>query len=255
MTTTTDVAAAQRHTVRTLVATQAIGGIGLSAAIAVGALLAKDVTGSRRSLRAGADGPDPRRRHRRSGPGRLHVTPRPPSRPDHRLPGRRAGRRTLPRGRSHPLVPLAPRRDGAPGGGHRHEPPEPVCRDRPRAPGPPRARPQHGRVGHDDRLGAGPEPQWPGRGGRRVAAHPRADRAVRVHHRGAGRGVDRDGDPAAARPAAAGAVGPGGAGGRRGGGAGGGPTSTRGRSSATRRWSSRRPSGWVSATPSWCRSW
>jgi MFS family permease len=46
MTTTTDVAAAQRHTVRTLVATQAIGGIGLSAAIAVGALLAKDVTGS-----------------------------------------------------------------------------------------------------------------------------------------------------------------------------------------------------------------
>ena len=42
----TDLVAAQRHTVRTLVATQAIGGIGLSAAIAVGALLAKDVTGS-----------------------------------------------------------------------------------------------------------------------------------------------------------------------------------------------------------------
>ena len=46
MITTTDVAAAQRHTVRTLVTTQAIGGIGLSAAIAVGALLAKDITGS-----------------------------------------------------------------------------------------------------------------------------------------------------------------------------------------------------------------
>jgi MFS family permease len=46
MTTIADVAAAQRHTVRTLVTTQAIGGIGLSAAIAVGALLAKDVTGS-----------------------------------------------------------------------------------------------------------------------------------------------------------------------------------------------------------------
>src|SRR5689334_21486808 len=41
-----DLVAAQRHTVRTLVATQAIGGIGLSAAIAVGALLARDVTGS-----------------------------------------------------------------------------------------------------------------------------------------------------------------------------------------------------------------
>jgi MFS family permease len=41
-----DLVAAQRHTMRTLVATQAIGGIGLSAAIAVGALLARDVTGS-----------------------------------------------------------------------------------------------------------------------------------------------------------------------------------------------------------------
>jgi MFS family permease len=46
VTTVPDVAEAQRHTVRTLVITQAIGGIGLSAAIAVGALLAKDVTGS-----------------------------------------------------------------------------------------------------------------------------------------------------------------------------------------------------------------
>lgn len=41
-----DLVAAQRHTVRTLVATQAIGGIGLSAAITIGALLAKDITGS-----------------------------------------------------------------------------------------------------------------------------------------------------------------------------------------------------------------
>ena len=41
-----DLVAAQRHTVRTLVATQAIGGLGLGAAISVGALLAKDVTGS-----------------------------------------------------------------------------------------------------------------------------------------------------------------------------------------------------------------
>ena len=46
MPTTPEVAAVQRHTVRTLVATQAIGGLGLGAAIAVGALLAKDVTGS-----------------------------------------------------------------------------------------------------------------------------------------------------------------------------------------------------------------
>ncbi|HEU4330446.1 MAG TPA: MFS transporter [Lapillicoccus sp.] len=43
---TPDLVAAQRHTVRTLVATQAIGGIGLSAAIAVGALLAREITGS-----------------------------------------------------------------------------------------------------------------------------------------------------------------------------------------------------------------
>jgi len=41
-----DVVAVQRHTVRTLVLTQALGGIGLSAAIAVAALLAKDVSGS-----------------------------------------------------------------------------------------------------------------------------------------------------------------------------------------------------------------
>ena len=41
-----ELARAQRHTVRTLVTTQAIGGIGLSSAIAVAALLAKDVTGS-----------------------------------------------------------------------------------------------------------------------------------------------------------------------------------------------------------------
>ena len=46
MTTTPDVVAVQRHTVRTLFATQAIGGLGLGAAIAVGALLARDVTGS-----------------------------------------------------------------------------------------------------------------------------------------------------------------------------------------------------------------
>jgi MFS family permease len=46
VTTVPDVAEAQRHTVRTLMTTQAIGGIGLSAAIAVGALLAKEVTGS-----------------------------------------------------------------------------------------------------------------------------------------------------------------------------------------------------------------
>ncbi len=43
---TDELARAQRHTVRTLVMTQAIGGVGLSAAIAVAALLAKDVTGS-----------------------------------------------------------------------------------------------------------------------------------------------------------------------------------------------------------------
>jgi MFS family permease len=41
-----ELARAQRHTVRTLVVTQAVGGVGLSAAIAVAALLAKDVTGS-----------------------------------------------------------------------------------------------------------------------------------------------------------------------------------------------------------------
>ncbi len=41
-----ELARAQRHTVRTLVTTQAIGGVGLSSAIAVAALLAKDVTGS-----------------------------------------------------------------------------------------------------------------------------------------------------------------------------------------------------------------
>lgn len=37
---------AQRHTVRTLVVTQAVGGIGVSSAIAVAALLARDVSGS-----------------------------------------------------------------------------------------------------------------------------------------------------------------------------------------------------------------
>ncbi len=41
-----DLAGAQRHTVRTLVVTQAMGGIGLSSAIAVSALLAKDISGS-----------------------------------------------------------------------------------------------------------------------------------------------------------------------------------------------------------------
>lgn len=41
-----EVIAVQRRTVRTLVATQAVGGIGLSSAIAVAALLAKDVSGS-----------------------------------------------------------------------------------------------------------------------------------------------------------------------------------------------------------------
>ena len=46
MSITPDVAAVQRHTVRTLFATQAIGGLGLGAAIAVGALVARDVTGS-----------------------------------------------------------------------------------------------------------------------------------------------------------------------------------------------------------------
>lgn len=43
---TDELARAQRHTVRTLVVSQAIGGVGLSSAIAVAALLAKDVTGS-----------------------------------------------------------------------------------------------------------------------------------------------------------------------------------------------------------------
>ncbi len=41
-----DLVEAQRHTVRTLVVTQALGGIGLSSAIAMAALLAKDVSGS-----------------------------------------------------------------------------------------------------------------------------------------------------------------------------------------------------------------
>jgi MFS family permease len=41
-----DLTAAQRHTVRTLIATQALGGVGLSSAISVAALLAKDVSGS-----------------------------------------------------------------------------------------------------------------------------------------------------------------------------------------------------------------
>jgi len=41
-----DVVAVQRHSVRTLVATQALGGVGLSSAIAVAALLALDVSGS-----------------------------------------------------------------------------------------------------------------------------------------------------------------------------------------------------------------
>ena len=38
--------AVQRHVVRTLVGTQVLGGVGLSAGIAVGALLAEDVSGS-----------------------------------------------------------------------------------------------------------------------------------------------------------------------------------------------------------------
>jgi len=41
-----DVVAVQRHAVRTLVATQALGGVGLSSAITVAALLALDVSGS-----------------------------------------------------------------------------------------------------------------------------------------------------------------------------------------------------------------
>ena len=108
------------------------------------------------------------------------------------------------------------------GAGHRHEPPEPVCRDRPRAPGPPRARPQHGCVGHDDRLGGpGPNLSGPGavvagwlhipeRTGPFVFTIVALVAASTVMGTGCG------------PPAAAGAVGPGGAGGRRGGGAGGG---------------------------------
>jgi MFS family permease len=46
MTTTPDLAAAQRHTVRTLVVTQALGGVGLTAAVAMAALLARDISGS-----------------------------------------------------------------------------------------------------------------------------------------------------------------------------------------------------------------
>ncbi|MDQ2782121.1 MFS transporter [Lapillicoccus sp.] len=44
--TESDLVEAQRHTVRTLVVTQAMGGVGLSSAIAVSALLAKDISGS-----------------------------------------------------------------------------------------------------------------------------------------------------------------------------------------------------------------
>ncbi len=44
--TESDLVETQRHTVRTLVVTQAMGGVGLSSAIAVSALLAKDISGS-----------------------------------------------------------------------------------------------------------------------------------------------------------------------------------------------------------------
>lgn len=48
MTTTAPPDAVQRHVVRTLVVSQMLGGVGLSAGIAVGALLAEDVSGSPR---------------------------------------------------------------------------------------------------------------------------------------------------------------------------------------------------------------
>ena len=46
MTTTAPPDTVQRHVVRTLVGTQVLGGVGLSAGVAVGALLAADVSGS-----------------------------------------------------------------------------------------------------------------------------------------------------------------------------------------------------------------
>ena len=54
MTTQAPPDAIQRRTVRTLVGSQVLGGVGLSAGIAVGALLAEDVSGSAKFAGLGA---------------------------------------------------------------------------------------------------------------------------------------------------------------------------------------------------------
>ena len=84
--------------------------------------------------------------------------------------------------RGHAQLPAAPRRERALRGRHGIQQPEPVCRSRPRAPGAPRARPQHRRLGDHGRQRASaptssaPAPRWPGRSACRRSPGPSSSR-------------------------------------------------------------------------------
>ena len=203
MTTTVgiDVVAVQRRSVGTLVASQALGALGITIGIATASLLATEISGSEEqaglaqtfqvlgaAVTAYLLARLMARRGRRVGT-RARL-------PDRRrgCPRRRAGRR----GVLH-AVAAGGGRDA--GGHHRREQRCPVRRYRPRARRDPGARPLHRRLGHHDGCGGRPQPDGPLRRRGRGTRHPRADRAVRRGQRRDAPGRPGHRRPAAPRPA------------------------------------------------------
>ena len=159
-----DRAALQRKVIRTLVVSQVLGGVGMAAGIAVGALLAEDLSGTEALAGVGTTAqvlgtalitiPVARAtaaRGRRLGPS---------ARSDPRL-RRRRGRARVGR---DPLVPPLRRRHVPLRRRHHGQQPVEVCRRRPRGADAAWAGPVDRRVGHDDRVGGRAEPRRAGQG-------------------------------------------------------------------------------------------
>ena len=197
-----DRAALQAGAIRTLVLSQVLSGLGMASGIAVGALLAQQLSGSDSLAGLGTT-------FQVLGGALIAIPVARVMAARGRRPGLQlgyllafVGAAIVRVGCRRRLVRADARRHAAVRRWHERQWPGPVRRCRPGAPGAPWSRPLDRRLGHDDRLGHRAQPRRPRQGVRpgRRAARPR--RVVRVLAGRIPAGVDRDQPAAAARPAA-----------------------------------------------------
>ncbi len=178
-----DLQAVQRHTVRVLVTSQAVGALGMTIGFATASLLARDISGSDTQAGLVQTCQVLGRGRGVVRPGPLDVAPWTSGRTRHGLPRRRHGERARRGGRGDGVDGTAPDRRIAAGRDVGGQPQQPVRRDRPRPGKLSGPRPLDRGLGLDDRSRRRPQPHRFGCLDRPAAVAARADRSVRRRRR------------------------------------------------------------------------